>query len=392
VGALNRWLILAAYALVTASTQLLWITYAPITNESAAALHTSVANVGWLSAIFQLIYILLALPTGRWLDQRFAVTLRLGAVMLGVGALLRLIGPHSFGWQLAGQTAVAVAQPLVLNALTGIGTRYFPPSERPTAIAMGSASIFLGILLATFSGPALYQTGGMVLVLGVQAIPALLGMAWLLLALRTPAPYADQAGSDPQGLRWLLHDRFMWRLGGLLFLGFGIFIALSTWMEAVLGYFGVSSLASGNLLGAMVFAGILGSALLPPLVAGRDRRRPLMVLALLLSGAALAAIAWRHGLPWLAGWLFLAGFFLLSTLPVVLEWAEQHAGVSRQGSAVGFLMLLGNAGGLVLVLVVQSLIGEPYKPLLVLGVATLIGLPLALGLPARLGSTSQLTP
>ena len=32
------------------------------------------------------------------------------------------------------------------------------------------------------------------------------------------------------------------------------------------------------------------------------------------------------------------------------------------------------------------------KPLLVLGVATLIGLPLALGLPARLGSTSQLTP
>ena len=88
----------------------------------------------------------------------------------------------------------------------------------------------------------------------------------------------------------------------------------------------------------------------------------------------------------------LAGFFLLSTLPVVLEWAEQHAGVSRQGSAVGFLMLLGNAGGLVLVLVLQSLIGEPYKPLLVLGVATLIGLPLALGLPARLGSTSQLTP
>ncbi|WP_168734777.1 MFS transporter [Deinococcus sp. KSM4-11] len=379
---MKRWSVLAAYALVTASTQLLWITYAPITKESAAALHTTVENVGWLSAIFQLIYILLALPAGRWLDRRFPAALGTGAVLLALGALLRVIAPQSFALQLAGQVAVAVAQPLVLGALTGLGTRYFPAAERPTAVAIGSASIFVGILLATLSGPALYAAGGLGRVLLVQAIPALLGAAWLLASLRTPAPYPAPAGEDGS-LAWLRRDPFMWRLGGLLFLGFGIFIALSTWMEAILGFYGVTSVMSGTLLGVMVFAGILGSALLPPLVAARDQRRPLMVVALLLCGVALAAIAWRHGLPWLGGWLFVTGFFLLATLPVVLEWAERHAGPARQGAAVGFLMLLGNAGGLVLVLVVQGLIAGPSRPLLALGVAVLVALPFALGLPGQ---------
>ena len=379
----QRWVVLAGYALLVASTQLLWITFAPITNESAKVLHTSVENIGWLSAIFQFVYIVLALPTGRWLDRRFPWALGAGAIATALGGLLRLIDPTNFGLQLAAQAIVAIGQPLVLNALTKLAAMHFPREEQATAISIGSASIFIGILLATFSGPALFNAGGLRLVFAIQAIPAVIAAAWVILSLRVPARADAQDSPEDLSLGWLRRDPLMWKLAGLLFIGFGFFIALSTWLEAILKFFGVGSVESGNLLGVMTFGGIVGSAVLPPVIAARDRRREMLLVALIVAGAALVALVVRHDSIWLGATLGLAGFFILSTLPVVLDWSDRHVGVGRQGAAVGFLMLAGNAGGLVLVLVLQALIGGPYAPLLALGVALVAGFLVTLALPAR---------
>ena len=43
----------------------------------------------------------------------------------------------------------------------------------------------------------------------------------------------------------------------------------------------------------------------------------------------------------------------------------------------------GNLGGVVLVLVIQGVMGNAYLPLAALAVISLLGLPLALGLPGR---------
>ena len=87
--------------------------------------------------------------------------------------------------------------------------------------------------------------------------------------------------------------------------------------------------------------------------------------------------------------LFLAGFFLLAGLPVVLDWSELHAGPERAGGAAGFLLLAGNLGGVILVLIVQAVIGSPYLSLAVLAVACLAGLALATRLPARGAAVSR---
>ncbi|MEI4878459.1 hypothetical protein Q8G53_28920, partial [Klebsiella pneumoniae] len=86
-------------------------------------------------------------------------------------------------------------------------------------------------------------------------------------------------------------------------------------------------------------------------------------------------------------WLFGAGFVLLAALPVVLDWSDIHAGPERQGAAVGFLLLAGNLGGLVLVLAVQAVIGNSYLALGALAVIALLGVPVALRLPARYPET-----
>ena len=52
-------------------------------------------------------------------------------------------------------------------------------------------------------------------------------------------------------------------------------------------------------------------------------------------------------------------------------------------AAAGFLLLAGNLGGVILVLIVQALIGSPYLSLAALAVAALAGALLALRLPAR---------
>ena len=94
---MNRWVILAGYALLTACTQLLWLAYAPITTQTHHAMNVSSAAVGDLAIIFPVMYVILALPAGRWLDARFGQALGLGAVLTAGGGLLRLAGPSSYG-------------------------------------------------------------------------------------------------------------------------------------------------------------------------------------------------------------------------------------------------------------------------------------------------------
>jgi hypothetical protein len=91
----------------------------------------------------------------------------------------------------------------------------------------------------------------------------------------------------------------------------------------------------------------------------------------------------RHEVFWLGVWLFATGFAIMACLPVVLDWSAIHAGMAREGAAAGFLLMSGNLGGVVLVLVIQAVMGNAYLPLAALAVISLLGLPLALGLPGR---------
>ena len=376
----SRWVILAGYALLTACTQWLWLAYAPITTQVHQIMGVSEGSVGDLAAIFPFIYVVLALPAGRWLDTRFGRALGLGATLTAAGGLLRLAGPSSYGWAIAGQFVTAAGQPFVLNSITKVASRYFPARERTTAVSIGSVAIFAGILAAVLSGGPLFDAGGLRLLLSVQAAVAVLAAAWVLVVIRAPAAFPGDP-SVAVSLRWLRGDRFMWLLGGLLFIGIGVFNAVATWLDSILTHFGHGG-ASGPLIAVMTVAGIAGGALLPGIVAQRNQRRGMLIIALVVTAAAFALIAVVHN-PAVDGLVVAAsGFFLLAGLPVVLDWSELDAGPERAGGAAGFLLLSGNLGGVILVLLVQAAIGNPYLSLGILSAACLGGLALAVRLPA----------
>ena len=128
----------------------------------------------------------------------------------------------------------------------------------------------MGILLALLLGPTVGGHGHLERLLLIEAALAVMAAVALALALRRPghrsAEHAAIVGSAARAL-WALEP--MRTLCGLVFLGFGIFVALATWLQTLLQPAGVSEAAAGALLAGMVIAGVIGCAVLPPLVARR---------------------------------------------------------------------------------------------------------------------------
>ncbi|MHB8242645.1 MAG: MFS transporter [Solirubrobacteraceae bacterium] len=371
----HTWWIVGAYASVAAASQLLWLTFASITTASAHHFHVSEGAVGWLSEVFPLLYVVLAIPAGMALDRWFRSSLIAGGVLTAVGGLVRL-GGDTFAWALAGQILVAAGQPLVLNAITKLATEYLPVEKRPDGIAYGSAGIFGGMLLGFGLGPALGSSGDLHSLLIVNAAFAIVALAAMSFALRSPGQGSSQVELPATGaLRVVWGDRLIRNLVGVSFLGFGVFVAITTWLQALLKPAGISSGTAGGLLGSMVVVGLVGSAALPATVARRGQTYRLLQATALGACAGCVILATLDWLPAFAVAAAIIGFFLLTSLPVLLDLTERRAG-AHGGAATALIWMAGQGGGIVLAVIVQSIVHHPTEAFLLLALAALGALPL----------------
>ncbi len=367
---------IVAYALVCTATQVLWLSYAAITTQTARRYGVSVSAVGWLAEIFPLLYVVLAIPAGIMLDRWFRPSLALGGALVALGGLVRL-GGETFAWAMAGQAIVAVAQPLVLSAVSKLAGEYLVADERASGISVGSAGNFVGMVAALALGPTVAAHGHLERLLVLEAALAVFAALALALALRRPGrastEHAAIEGTAAHAL-WSLPQ--MRTQCGLVFLGFGIFVALATWLQTLLHPSGVSEETAGALLVGMVIAGILGCAVLPALVARRHAERGFMRATVLVACAGCVVLG---ATPWLgtrALALVAMGALLLPALPVILTAAEQLAPAAA-GTAGAIVWMAGNLGGLAVALLVQVLVHHPLTAFMAMAGVSLLGLPLA---------------
>jgi cyanate permease len=303
----SRWAPLAGFALVSSANQMAWLTFAPVTTGAAAHFRVSVSTIGSLSEIFPLLYVLLAIPSGRAVDRSLGKWLGAGAVLSAAGTVLRLggMGRSGFAWALAGQIVVAAAQPLLLTAVTALVRRYLEPTDRPLGIAIGSAGTFLGFALA-FVSAAVAGAGRLNLLLVLGAAYAVLGAAVLLVALaRTPSLGSAREPGPAGGfaeLRRLWADPVMRGLVCFVFLGFGVFVSLTTWLQPLLKPAGVGTATVDTLLMVMVLAGVPSSALFPSAVARRGLQLPALVTGGVATVCAWSGSFFCPGSPWCLKW------------------------------------------------------------------------------------------
>lgn len=376
----GNWFVIYSYAGLAAASQMLWLTFTPITSSAATYYGVSDAAIGGLSIVFPLLYVALAIPFGLSLDRWFRPALVIGAVLTAIGALVRLV--DSFLWVALGQLLVAVAQPIVVTAITALCVRYLPPNRRPKGLAIGSAALFFGMLVA-FLCAAVFPDSIKDLLLA-QATLSVLAAVATCLGLMRPGAFGndlevsefetvDSARRHPLKTVW--RDPAIRWLAVIVFAGLGLFVTVTTWLEVLLRPSGVSTEAVGYMLLCMTGAGILGALVLPAVATKRRNHLAIMTTALVASAAGCVALAVVHTV-WMGFVVSLIlGFLLLATLPIILELVEERTGPAAS-TATSLIWLSGNAGGVVLSVLIGLLVDWPSLAFASIGVfALVVGLP-----------------
>jgi predicted MFS family arabinose efflux permease len=377
----SDWFAVVAYALLAATSQLLWLTYAPITTEAAANFGVSEDAVGLLAEVFPLLYVLLAIPAALLLDRWLRQTLLVAAALMLAGAGVRVAG-DGFAAAMTGQILVAIAQPAVLAAVTKLAAERVVPAQRTLAISIGSAGLFLGIVLALVLGATVGARDELAPLLWINLAAALIAAVAAFIALRKPSAHAaeESVALGLADLRALYADPVLRRLGAIIFLGMGIFNAVATWLEVLLRPAGISSSAASWILVAMTLAGVVGAIVLPPVVARRRGERGYLQFAGLAGATAFLVVTELTGELALGAVFAFAGFVLLAAQPVILEISERRAGHAA-ASAAGAILLAGNLGGILLAVLVQSINSHASASFLVLAAAMLLVAPIGRSLP-----------
>jgi MFS family permease len=357
-----RWVVLLSFMFIAGMTQLLWITFAPITGAAAQFYHTSDLVISLLSMSFMVIYIVIVIPSAWMIDTLgFRTAVGIGAGLTAVFALTRGIFAASFPLVFASQIGIAMGQPLVVGAITKVAAAWFPTKERATAAGLGTLAIYLGVLVAMLITPALEVKFGMATMLLIYGIIAVVSaLCFVVFAKAKPATPPCPAGHDERvlmldGLKQMLRQRDFLLLLAIFFVGLGMFNGVSTWIENIVRPRGFSISQAGLLGGLMLIGGIIGAVIMPILSDKARRRKPYIILSLcgLIPGLAGMAFATSYWLLLVSGFVF--GFFLLSSGPIGFQFGAELTHPAPEGTSNSLLLVMGQISGIIFIFGMDAL-------------------------------------
>jgi len=359
----GSWWTLAAYVGLVASSHVLWISFVSVSGQAARAFHTTEVSIGLLVSVGPLCSAALSIPAGALSDRYGYRTPLLWAGLATVAfAFLRPIA-GAFPLLLLLTVGLLLPQPFLINAVADLVNRHFPEEEAATATGLGTMAIFLGITVGLVATPALVEAVG---VRGSQVAWAVMSLAalgafWAAAPRRVPDRVAaSEELSVREAIGRVLRSPTLWKLSAALFLGFGLYLGITTWLEQILKPKGIGESGAGLVAGMITIAGMAGSVALGALSDRIRRRKPFLVVA----GAVAAPTLWLLGrlgsLPALVAVAFVLGFFLLAALPVAISVASEDRSLGPQvgSTAVGVMLMAGNLGG-ALVVTVMGLLERP---------------------------------
>ncbi|KAG7237978.1 hypothetical protein INR49_031494 [Caranx melampygus] len=275
----RRWFVLFVLCLMNCSNAMLWLTFAPVADQSAQYLKVGLEEINWLSMIYMVVAIPVSFGTTWMLDTvGLRVTLILGSALNMFGALLRFLGTppsHTFAGRyiivMAGQTLCSLAQPLIIFTPTKLAALWFPDHQRATANTIASMSNPLGVLLANIISPLMAPTAAQIpnLML-VYAVPACVICVLAIVGIRSSAPptppsaSAEAAASEPfiQGIKLLLKNKAYLILLLCFGSGIAVFTCFSTLLEQILCVQGYTNNFAGLCGALFIVFGIVGAGAL----------------------------------------------------------------------------------------------------------------------------------
>ncbi|MBN2044195.1 MAG: MFS transporter [Anaerolineales bacterium] len=375
-----RWVVLAVFMFINLTIQILWISYAPVTGDAARFFGVTDLQIGLLSMVFMIAFIPLSIPAS-WIIDTFGYKLAvgIGAVLMGVFGLLRGFAGANYSLVLWSTVGVAAAQPFLLNAWTTIPAKWFPPEGRATAVGLVTLANLIGTALGMVLTPVLVESlsiSAVQLVFG--AVAAFSSVLFLILAREKPATPPCEEGAQTRalmldGLKHALTIKPFWLYLLVSFIGLGIFNGITTWVEIIIRPRGFTPGDAGTLGALMIVGGLIGAVLLPALSDKAGKRQLFLTIAFLGAIPGLIGITFATSPLLLFGSAAVMGFFLVSAMPVGMQYAAEITRPTPEGTSNGLIQLFGQ-GAVIFVYIMEAMKSSDgsFTPSLILATALLV--------------------
>ncbi|XP_010898774.1 solute carrier family 49 member A3 isoform X2 [Esox lucius] len=373
----RRWFILFVLCVLNCSNSMLWLTFAPVADQSAQFLGVTVDQVNWLSLVYMVVAIPLSFGTTWMLDTLgLRIALLLGSCLNVLGAVLRFVAtltgvPRAavFPVVMGGQTLCALAQPLVIFTPTKLAALWFPEHQRASANTIASMSNPLGILVASILSPLTMggNTKNFSLLLFIYAVPAAVAFLLAAVGIRDRAPptppsaSAESSTSEPflNGVKLLLRNKAYMILLLCFGSGIAVFTCFSTLLEQILCVRGYTNSFAGLCGGLFIVFGIVGAGILGIYVDKTKKFTEGTKVNLSLSALACIAFSlvsqmWNQEIA-VASACSLFGFFGFSIYPVAMELSVECSYPVGEGTSAGLIFISGQIQSVIYILLLQGL-------------------------------------
>ena len=378
-----RWIVLAVFMLAALVSQLLWLTFAPISSEAREIYGVDAFHISTLSLVWPLVFVITAIPVGIFIDKKgFKKSVGVGVVIMAIFSIARVFSTYpspNFTLLLISQTGCSFSQAFIFGSITKMTVSWFPENEQGIADGLATIGLFLGMMLALVLTPYFFTSFGLQGVLSIYAIISCFIAALFLLLAR------ENEGKVVEEIAFTLKD--LWNLSKLknfsileygFFAGVGGFTAIMTWLEEILHELHNLSIENAGLAGgALIIGGIVGAIVIPALSDKAGRIKPFVVFNLFMGAMMLSLLGFVERFAIIVAICFTMGFFLMSILPLVLELSGRIAGRGMEGRASSMLWFYSQVGSIILIAIIEPLkkIGGSYvHPLTFISILWLIAL------------------
>ncbi|KAJ1427351.1 major facilitator superfamily domain-containing protein, partial [Ochromonadaceae sp. CCMP2298] len=408
----QRWLILAIFCALEGSSNMIWVTLAPISD--IAQNYFGGVDGGFYGSstgvnMFANMYLITYLPgtifsTLLVKNLRYKRAMEICGALTLTGAFLRYIAAlkapqwgHECTYlvMLLGQTLAGLAQPMFLNSPPAIASKWFPISERDMATTVGSMFAPIGAAVGqvipamlvsqhqsttptSTGGSTEYTVHGMADLMLVEClicvVPALACFAFFRNAPPTAPSHSTQLKLDQEGavggMKRSNRGDFCALMGNKNYLilltafsiGVGFFNALLTLLNQLVSPFGYSNGAAGTLGAVFIVCGLCGAGLVGTLMEKTRAYRPLLKCGVCVVFAATALFLCMlysdNYWPLLVA-IGILGFCMLPLLPVMMENCAECTYPIPEEMSMGLMFVGCNVLGLGFVFALQFLIEQP---------------------------------
>ena len=350
----RKWRVIAGFSLLLGVNQFLWLTFATIIISTKQHFGVSEFLANLLTLMFPIVFVMLAIHSGKVLDNvGYKKVVGYAAILMLIGTIIRWLGVNNYWVVLAGQLLIAIAQPYITNAINLVTTDWFDKSQLATVTGIIMGGMFLATALGAFAPAPLIELFGfsqmLLLNVGITAIAVLL---FFLIVEEKPRQQAVTVSLV--GIESLLKNKRLWLISLSVFIAMGYFNGLSNWIAPILAPRGITETTAGTITAMLIFGGILGALIIPLLSDYFQKRRLFLILATVVGATATYPLLYSTSGSTTLIISFFLGFFLLAGYPLLIAAAEDTVHPSQAAKAVAMLMMMGNLGGVIMVLLMQG--------------------------------------